>query len=171
MRNANQLFNSPTEEITSSYGQQILLDIVFILIFIVLIVLVSKRLYFFSHIISHFNWLSGIVLAFAIFRLTKLFLSDHIMQWLRDLFLVVKTEKVNEGIKITRTFPQRGLRREVALLLDCPWCLSLWLSLLTIYLWILHPMTHFFFYVMALSGASVLLWLGAKCLKERKLSL
>ncbi|HWC57654.1 MAG TPA: DUF1360 domain-containing protein [Candidatus Paceibacterota bacterium] len=167
MRNANQLFNSPEEEITSSYWGQKILDIVFAFIFVVLIIFVSKRLYFFGIITSRLNLLTLVVLVFAVFRITKLFIADHITQWFRDLFLIVTIEKNGDNIKIIRKFPKKGLRREIALLLDCPWCTSIWISVAVLYLWVRHPATHFFFYIMAFSGLSVLLYLGMNKLRNK----
>ncbi|MEI6022296.1 MAG: DUF1360 domain-containing protein [bacterium] len=162
MRNAEQIFNSPSEEITFSGKKQSLFNILFIGLYITIIVLISKEIHFNNYINNKFGIINIIILLLAIFRITKLFLSDHIMQWFRDIFFIVVFEKINNQIKITRSFPKNGLQREIALLLDCPWCLSLWVSLFVIYFWIKYPITILFFYITAFSGMSTLLYLGIK---------
>jgi hypothetical protein len=99
----------------------------------------------------------ALLLALATFRLTRLFVYDHITQWIRDLFLQVR---VTNG-SIVREKPERGVRRTIATLLDCPWCLGMWAAYVLTYLYFLTPHTWFFVLVLAIAGLGTLLQLLA----------
>jgi hypothetical protein len=166
MKNTNELFNTPKEEITSKYGRQATYSILLIALFLVAVYFVSKELYLLNTTTS-LLWLHLVILVFAIFRLTKLFVTDSIFQWLRDLFLDIKTEKIDEGLKVHRTLPVRGLRRQIALLFDCPWCVSVWVSLVSLFIYYKHPYSRLFFLIMGLSGLATLLYVWIKKMSRK----
>ncbi len=165
MKDSTQLFNTPSEEMATSFLGKKFFDILLIIGFIIISLFISQRIYFINSLFNNFDFFNLTIIILAIFRLTKMFVSDSILQWFRDLFLVVKTEKIDDKIKITRKLPNNGLRREIALLLDCPWCLTLWLSLITFYIWFSCEQSRFIFFILSLSGITSIIYLGIKNLQ------
>ena len=70
-----------------------------------------------------------VILSLATQRLTRLFVYDSIMQFVRDLFLDLKEVEENGEILIERHKPTTHVRRLMYELLACPWCTSVWMSL------------------------------------------
>jgi hypothetical protein len=93
----------------------------------------------------------------ATFRITRLFVYDHITQWIRDVALDVQ---LVDGV-IVRCKPARGLRRTFADLLGCPWCLGVWASFCLTYLYFRTVHAWFFILILAIAGLSTLLQLLA----------
>lgn len=105
--------------------------------------------------------LQFVVLALATFRLTRLFVSDHIMQWLRDMFFVITEESNPETgtMMLVRTKPARGLRRLMADLLGCSWCVGVWMAFLVVVLYVAVVLDFFaigraILYIFAFAGAA-----------------
>lgn len=72
-----------------------------------------------------FDWL---LLVLAAGRLTRLLVSDDIMEWLRKPFLEWKEE---EGGDILYPHPRgAGIRRFIGELLSCYWCTGIWASII-----------------------------------------
>lgn len=75
-----------------------------------------------------------IILLLATFRLTRLFVYDHIMEWFRHFFM---DQSVGPDGSIEYFNPGVGFRASMATLLNCPWCVAVWMGL---------PVTFFYFY-------------------------
>ena len=84
-----------------------------------------------------------IILAFAIFRVTQLFVYDHITSYIRDYF-----EKFETGPK-----------RTLADLLSCPWCTGVWAALLVVFFYFLTPLAWYPILLLALAGMGTYLQL------------
>ena len=98
-----------------------------------------------------------LLMVFATFRVTRLFVYDHITQWMRDFFLEVHSE----GGTLVRMKPATGVRRTIAMLLDCPWCLGVWAAFMLAYLHLVAPSSRWFILILAIAGASTFLQLLA----------
>lgn len=96
----------------------------------------------------------AVLLALATFRLTRLFVYDHITQFVRDLFLDVHT---GESGTLVREKPATGPRRTVAALLGCPWCFGVWAAFVVAYFYYLTPYAWFFLFALALAGVGTLI--------------
>lgn len=94
--------------------------------------------------------LNLIILILATFRITRLFVADKSTQWLRDLCLVVTCNKDSAtGLSsMVRTKRTKGIRRVFSEILECPWCMGVWVALLVVVL-----------YVMAIEYSFVAGWL------------
>lgn len=69
------------------------------------------------------NWLSFILLSFAVFRLARLFVFDTIMAPLRSLFHEEKTETAPDGTTETYiVIKGKGIRAFIGELLSRYWC-------------------------------------------------
>ncbi len=96
------------------------------------------------------------ILSLAVFRLTRLFVYDGIMQFVRDMFLVktISTdEKTGEKV-VERSKAIRGLRRVFCELLGCPWCIGMWMSFWVIILYFFIPESWLLFLILAIAGFS-----------------
>lgn len=71
-----------------------------------------------------------VLIIFATFRLTRLFVYDKITFFIRDTFQHAEEEYTEEGVtyfrKVERT---QGPLRTAYELLICPWCFSIWAAL------------------------------------------
>jgi hypothetical protein len=115
--------------------------------------------------LSGMTLLQFVILSFATLRLTKLFVSDHITQWMRDLFFNITEEKDMETgmVSIVRTKPAQGLRRILADLINCSSCVGSWMAFLVMFLYLGVVMNFFslgrvILYLAALAGAGSFLW-------------
>lgn len=85
------------------------------------------------------------ILSLAIFRLIRLLTYDRVTEHIRN-FLA--------------KYPA-GVGRELWLLLDCPWCTGIWMSLFVIFGYFAFPQIWFFFLVLAMAGLGTLIELIA----------
>lgn len=81
------------------------------------------------------NILQITLMALAAFRLVRLFVYDEVMDFVRDACLITqKGEDITTGELVTiKTEPENGVRRTVAHLLDCPWCMGSWAALFVVF--------------------------------------
>ncbi|MFS0644577.1 DUF1360 domain-containing protein [Siminovitchia sp. 179-K 8D1 HS] len=69
------------------------------------------------------------LLGLAVFRLTRLFVYDQIMEWLRKPFMKEYEELNEEGeIEVYYMPIERGFRGWVGSLLSCYWCTGVWIA-------------------------------------------
>ena len=92
------------------------------------------------------------ILSLTIFRLVRLFVYDSISQFIRDWFLDLSEVQKDGKTYIHRKKPKNGLRRAITDLLGCPWCASVWISLFSVYVYLLVPNLWFVYLVLAMSG-------------------
>ena len=83
------------------------------------------------------TWFELVVLALAVFRLTYLVVYDSIMDFFRDLF------KDSEGLKAS-----------MHELVTCPWCTGVWMALLVLFFFFLHPASFYFILIAAVAGSA-----------------
>jgi len=103
-----------------------------------------------------------VLIVLAAFRLTRLFVYDHVMQFFRDLFLDKEEYLDARGALQIRRFPPiKGPRRTLNDLLGCPWCFGMWSGLLVPLFYFLTPIAWFVIFVMAISGVATLIQIFA----------
>ena len=90
-----------------------------------------------------------VLIIFATFRIVRLFVYDHIMQFFRDIF-IEKDKKFGECY-------DSGFRASVTHLLACPWCMSTWAAFFVVFFYFLTPLAWFPIFVVAISGFASLL--------------
>ncbi|MFH0852208.1 MAG: DUF1360 domain-containing protein [bacterium] len=81
-----------------------------------------------------------ILLGLAVFRLTHLFVYDHITGWLREFFERFQT----------------GPGKTISNLLSCPWCTGIWVALFVSFAYFATPYAWYVILVFALAGAGTL---------------
>lgn len=95
-----------------------------------------------------------ILIVLASFRTTRLFVYDKVMEFFRDLFMKVeKIDVLESEVVIHKKNFSYGIRRTVRDLLYCPWCTNVWVSLFIIFFYFLSPLSWFFIFALAVSGA------------------
>ena len=164
VKNSNILSFTPSVEITTTYIQKKIIDVLLMIFFLLIIYFMHTKLISIFNIFYSNIYLKLILITFAVFRLSRLLISDAIMQWFRDIFLCVDVEKDNEQFKIIRSLPSKGVIREIALLFDCPWCTSVWISLFILMTWEIIFFQALYL-VLAFSGMSLLLYFGVEKLQ------
>lgn len=75
------------------------------------------------------SWMELGLLGLAVFRLTRLFVYDQIMDWLRKPFMKQYEETNEEGeIEVYYMPIERGFRGWIGSLLSCYWCTGVWIA-------------------------------------------
>ncbi len=98
-----------------------------------------------------------ILMALAAMRITRLVVYDKITRWFRELF--VQKREVREGgetwIEIE---PYRGgLMRSLHDLVQCPWCIGFWSSLMLVFCYYLFPWAWILMLFLAVSAVGTFL--------------
>lgn len=94
-----------------------------------------------------------LLMALAVFRITRLLVYDKITQFLRDMFLrsrVIKDEQGN--ILIERSLYRSGPLRTIHDLLGCPWCVGVWAALIVTFCYFVFPFTWYIMLFLAIAG-------------------
>jgi len=69
-----------------------------------------------------------IIMALAVYRLTQLFVYDQIMRFVRDAFSDIEEREVDGEMTAVPVKPRFGFRRSMFELLECPWCVGMWMA-------------------------------------------
>jgi hypothetical protein len=78
-----------------------------------------------------------IILVLATFRLIRLFVYDSVTSYIREYL----------GQYLS------GARKELSMLINCPWCTGIWMALVVFFLYFVNPLFWYFLLIMALAGA------------------
>lgn len=90
-----------------------------------------------------------LLMVLASWRLTQLFVYDHITKFIREQWL--DPVKGEGGIELVR--PKGGPRRTLADLFSCSWCIGMWFSATIVFFYLLTPVA--FYPVLFLAVAAV----------------
>ncbi|MEI9966747.1 MAG: DUF1360 domain-containing protein [Candidatus Moraniibacteriota bacterium] len=95
-----------------------------------------------------------LILSLALLRLIRLFAYDNITLFLREAFMDVKKVRYADGGEetIERVPSQNSLKRTLDKLLNCPWCIGVWLSLGSLFLYFAVPQMQLFFVLLAIAS-------------------
>lgn len=126
----------------SLYFWNIIATAIFIVLLVKVDILAGDR---FMRVFADIPPYHFIIIAFAIFRITRLLVADHITQWLRDLCMKTVTVKdaLTGAVFVRCEKPIRGIRRLISDLLGCPWCVGVWVSFATLILYYLAAVESF----------------------------
>lgn len=103
-----------------------------------------------------------IILILATARFLRLLCYDNITLFLREFFLDVRTVKqVEGGVEHYERVPSESpFKRTVSKLLNCPWCMGIWIALVLFWLYISFPILYFFYVILAISQIAGMIQLG-----------
>lgn len=134
-------------------------NIVATIVFAVLVFFIIQYLKKNSSIPSSLSFFDFAVITLAVFRLSRLISYDNVFLFLRESFLDVKRVSYAEGGEehLERVPSVNSLKRIFGMLFGCPWCIGLWLSLFTFFLYFACPSLRIFFMIIAIAGAASLL--------------
>lgn len=127
---------------------------VFTLFFILVFILLEWILYAVNGYVPRtISWFDAILILLASFRLTRLFVYDHIMQFVRDWFLDKRETRDERGVLVLALVPPvRGPKKTLWHLSNCAWCAGLWFSMLVSFFYFLTPLAWFPIFVLAIAG-------------------
>ena len=109
---------------------------------------------------SSVSLFDSVLIIFAVFRVTRLFVSDRITLFIRDIFLRSRVIKDEQGtVLVERTSYKTGPFRTIHELLDCPWCIGVWVSLAVIFSYLVFPFAWYVIFFLAVAGAGSLMQL------------
>ena len=100
-----------------------------------------------------------VILSLSTFRLIRLFVYDNIFLFLREAFLDKHIILHDGEKKITLVNSHSTLKRTLHKLALCPWCVGVWVSLCSFFLFYMEPNTYFLFLVLAAAGTASLIQL------------
>jgi Protein of unknown function (DUF1360) len=140
-------------------------NIVAMVVFVALAVLAFRCLEARSAIV----WLSFgevLLLSLATMRIIRLVAYDNITLFLREAFTDVKKVRFVEGGEDSyeRVPSENSFKRTVSKLLNCPWCIGVWIALGVVYVYLVYPESYIFFVVLAIAGIASLLQMLANLL-------
>jgi len=134
-------------KITDQYFWNILFGVFFLILMVMgaIILETESRIPF-----NELTTIDFILITLASWRLTRLFINDHITKFFREQFWDLK--KVGKGMELEK--PKFGPRRTFADLLSCPWCFSVWSAALIIFFYLITPYAFFPVLILAISAVS-----------------
>ncbi len=97
------------------------------------------------------------LISLASFRVTRLFVYDGMMKFLREQFYDAKVVRN----KVTLIKPLVGPRRTLADLISCPWCFGIWATTMVVFFYLLTPYAYIPVLILALSSVVSVLQLYA----------
>lgn len=133
-------------------------NIVFSTFFVILLVLFVIILETESRIpLNELALVDYVLITLASWRLTRLFVYDHITKFLREQFLDAK--KVGRGYRLEK--PKTGPRRTLADLFSCPWCFGVWSATIISFVYLLTPYAVYPVIILSIAAVATLLQLFA----------
>lgn len=146
----------------SLYFWNIVATIVFITIIIKTMMIAGNGA---VRIIASMSPFHFFVISFATFRMTRLLVADHITQWMRDLCMesVIVKDPMTGAVFVRCEKPIKGLRRLISDFLGCPWCVGVWMALVSVVLYYLaaiefSPFAWIIIIVFAIAGSAELIY-------------
>ena len=133
-------------------------NFVFSVFFLILVVMGAIILETESRIVlDELSTVDFMLMTLATWRLTRLFVYDHITKFIREQFWDVV--KVGKGYTLEK--PKVGPRRTMADLLSCPWCIGVWAAAVVIFFYLVTPYATYPIMLLAISAVATFLQLLA----------
>lgn len=105
--------------------------------------------------------LDAVLIALAVFRITRLLVYDRITLFLRDSFLRSRVIKDDAGnTLVERVSYKTGPFRTIHDLFDCPWCVGVWVSLAVVFSYFVFSFAWYVIFFLAVAGLGSLLQLA-----------
>jgi hypothetical protein len=141
-------------------------NILAVILFVVLSIVLLRCLEARGILVDYVPFGDFIILSLAIFRIIRLVAYDNIALFIREAFLDVKTVRyAEEGEEFIERVPsENSLKRTISKLLNCPWCIGVWITLFVLYVYLTYPSLFIVFILLALSSAASLFQMFANLL-------
>ena len=106
---------------------------------------------------SAISLFDALLISLATFRITRLVVYDKITRFFREWF-VQKKEINREGLLFIELTPYKnGILRSIHDLLQCPWCIGVWVALVVVFCYSEFPWTWYVVFVLAVAGVGSLM--------------
>ncbi len=121
-------------------------------------ILLAFSIIYFCKIYGRVPWgrvppLDMLLMALAVFRITRLFVYDRITQFLRDMFLRTRVIKDEHGrVVVERSLYKTGPLRTIHDLLGCPWCVGVWASLAVVFSYFVFSFAWYVIFFLAIAA-------------------
>lgn len=103
------------------------------------------------------NVFDAILMSLAVFRITRLLVYDKITRFIREWFLQ-KREVTQDGAVYVEYYPyKRGPLLAVSELLQCPWCVGVWIAFFVVFGYFAFPWAWYIMLILAVAGVGSLL--------------
>ena len=89
-----------------------------------------------------------LILAFANFRLIRLFIYDNMTLFIREMFMDLK---VTDG-KYEFVSSKNSFKLTMYKLMTCPWCFGVWSAFISSFVYFMHPELKIVFVILAISA-------------------
>jgi hypothetical protein len=133
-------------------------NFVFSVFFLILVIMGAIILETESRIVlDELSTVDFVLMTLATWRLTRLFVYDHITKFIREQFWDVV--KVGKGYTLEK--PKVGPRRTLADLFSCPWCMGVWAAATVIFFYLVTPYATYPIMLLAISAIATFLQLLA----------
>jgi hypothetical protein len=115
-------------------------------LFLVLVGLATMYFNLLGHLPNKISVFDFVILSLATFRLIRLFVYDSVTSHVREY--------------LGRY--EHGPRKELSMLINCPWCVGIWMAFFTSFIYFLTPLSWYFILLLALAGVGsalqVIMW-------------
>lgn len=97
-----------------------------------------------------------IILSLTTFRVIRLFVYDNIFLFMREVFMDSTITVVDGEEQYSFTESMSALKRTLHKLALCPWCIGVWASLCSLFVFYLIPESYILFLIFAVAGLASL---------------
>ncbi|MDE2212960.1 MAG: DUF1360 domain-containing protein [Patescibacteria group bacterium] len=103
-------------------------------------------------------------MALAVLRITRLLVYDKITRFAREWFLQKRTVVENGKEFIELKEFQKGFRHTIHDLLQCPWCVAVWASLVVVFCYFEFTWSWYVIFMLAVAGVGSFLQVSANAI-------
>jgi hypothetical protein len=104
------------------------------------------------------NWIDLVIIIFASFRITHLFVFDEIAQFIRKPFIeIVEAEDLDGNKDVSIQIKGTGIRHFIGSLLSCYWCTGFWVSVGIVLVYFFVPVLYPVLIIFAVAGAAAVI--------------
>lgn len=109
----------------------------------------------------------AVLITLATFRLTRLFVYDSIMYFVRDWFQKRTVIYTSDEVIVRRKKHPSGFLRAISDLFSCPWCFGLQAAMLVVWFYYLTPWAWIVIFMFAVGGVATFIQLVANAVGWR----
>ena len=132
-------------------------NIFFILFFILAMSYFYKILIMTGRMPERIRGFDLLIISLAVFRMIRLFVYDNVFLFLREGLM----DKTKSGDEIFFVESKSSLKRTLHKLALCPWCMGVWISLCSLFVFFLFPGSYFLFLFLAIASVASILQIYA----------
>ncbi len=132
-------------------------NIFFIIVFMGTMILFYKVLYTTGKLPETISILNLCIITLAVFRMIRLFVYDNVFLFIREGLM----DTVEEHGYYSFVESKNSLKATLYKLATCPWCMGVWISLCSLFVFLMIPNSYFLFLFLAIASFASILQLLA----------